>query len=118
MATKVWFGPGAYLGIYDYSKRSHPNLLMGENKDRGVLLLTCNKCPCGSYQPKKEEGGGVWSWTVIGDGSGSDDDGWSWGENKGKGTTPQWEAKVLGTFVVNGATRKWRKPILRAIMGQ
>jgi hypothetical protein len=57
MATKVWFGPGTYLGIYDYSKRGHPHLLMGESKDKGVLLLTCNKCPCGSYQSKKEEDG-------------------------------------------------------------
>jgi hypothetical protein len=104
MATKVWFGPGAHLGIYDYSKRSHPNLLMGESKDKGVLLLTCSKCPCGSYQPKEKEGGGSgWSWTVIGDSSESDDDGWSWGENESKGTTPQLEAKVLGTFVVYGA---------------
>jgi hypothetical protein len=120
MATKVWFGPGAYLGIYDYSKRSHPNLLMGESKDKGVLLLTCNKCPCGSYRPKeKEEGGSGWSWTVIRDGSGSDDDdGWSWGENEGKSETSQWEARVLGTFVVNGANeemagRQWRLPLSR-----
>jgi hypothetical protein len=69
-----------------------------------VLLLTCNKCPCGSYQPKeKEESGSGWSWAVIGDDSGSDGDGWSWGENEDEGIIPQIEAKVLGTFVVNGA---------------
>jgi hypothetical protein len=104
MATKVWFGPGAHLGIYDYSKRSHPNLLMGESKDKGVLLLICSKCPCGSYQPKEKKGSGSgWNWTVIRDGGASDDEGWSWGENEDEGTTPQKEAKVLGTFVVNGA---------------
>jgi hypothetical protein len=106
MATKVWFGPGAHRGIYDYSKRSHPHLLMGERKDKGVLLLTCSKCPCGSYQPKKEEGGGDWSWTVIRDSSGNDDDGWRWGENEDEGTTPKLEAKVLGIFVVNGANEE------------